>query len=92
VPASERQGHLGLDSDRVANCDFPGGESVSVFTYASAAYRDDRLAHPLLPPSDGSYTIRGPQASIVDVDTTGGTGPSPQQVAARVHGTLIAAG
>lgn len=91
VPATEKYGHIGLDSDRVADCTFPGGEAVTVFTYVSTAYRDDRLAHPLLPPQDGDYAIRGPGASIIDVDTTGGTGPSPQQIAARVHGTLDSA-
>ena len=68
---------------------FPGGEQVFVFTYASESYRDNRLAHSLTPLSDGDYTIKGPGASIIDMDTTGGSGPSPQQIAARVHGTLL---
>ena len=82
VPASERNGNIGMDSDRGADCTFPGtfGESVWVFTYPSVAYRDNRLAHPLDPPSDGFYTIRGPGASIITVERTQGfTGPSPQE-------------
>ena len=97
VPASVVNGTIGVDSDRGADCTFPGtfGETVWVFTYPSAAYRDYRLAHPLAPPSDGDYKIRGPGASIVIVSTSDMpdvTGPSPRQIAARVHGTLLTAG
>ena len=94
VPASEVNGTIGVDADRVATASFPGasGERVWVYTYPSAAYRDYRLAHRLSPPSDGDTAIRGPGASIVIVDTMNGTmtsGPSPQQIAARVHGTVL---
>src|SRR5438270_762104 len=41
---------------------------------AAARKEKDHEADPLPPPSDGDYTIRGPQASIVDVDTTGAPG------------------
>jgi len=97
VPAGEVNGTIGIDADRGADASFPGlhGETIWVFTYPSAAYRDYRLAHPLTPPSDGDYKIRGPAASIIIVDTMNGTmtsGPSPQQVAARVRGTLLTAG
>ncbi len=97
VPASEVNGTIGVDDDRGANASFPGlyGETIWVFTYPSAAYRDYRLAHPLTPPSDGDTEISGPSASIIIVDTSNGTmtsGPSPQQIAARVHGTLLTAG
>jgi hypothetical protein len=91
VPAGVVNGTIGIDANRVAGASFPGpsGETVWVFTYPSAAYRDYRLAHPLTPPSDGQYKIRGPGASIVTVDRSPGfTGPTPQQIAARVHGTL----
>jgi len=94
VPAGEVNGTPGLDADRVASASFPGpfGETVWVFTYPSAAYRDYRLARPLTPPADGVTAIRGPGASVILVDTSGmpdATGPSPQQVAARVHGTVV---
>lgn len=92
VPAGEVNGHLGADQDRVADCTFPGGfgESVSVFTYPTVAYRDNRAAHPLAPPQDGSWTIKGPKASLIIVDRPQGwTGPSPQKIAARTGGTLV---
>lgn len=93
IPASEVNGTIGVDADRVATASFPGasGETVWVFTYPSVAYRDYRLAHRLSPPSDGETAIRGPGASIVIVDANGTmtSGPSPQQIAARVHGTVL---
>jgi len=94
VPASEVNGTIGLDADRGASASFPGlyGETIWVFTYPSAAYRDYRLAHPLTPPSDGDTGISGPGASIIIVDTMNGTmtsGPSPAVIAARVHGTVV---
>lgn len=95
VPVGEVNGTTGIDADRVAYASFPGpeGETVWVFTYPSAAYRDYRLAHPLTPPSDGETAIRGPDASIILVDATYGamtSGPSPAVIAARVHGTVVA--
>jgi hypothetical protein len=92
VPAGEKNGTIGVDADRTADCTFPGtfGEEVWVFTYPTAAYRDNRLAHPLAPPQDYEYTIKGPGASLIIVDRTPGfTGPSPQQIAARVDGAVL---
>lgn len=92
VPAGEVNGTVGLDADRVANCTFPGtfGEEVFVFTYPSVAYRDNRLAHPLAPPQDYESVIKGPDASLILVDRSPGlTGPTPQQIATRVGGTLL---
>jgi len=92
VPAGEANGSVGADSDRTAYCTWPGefGETVWVYTYPTPAYRDNRIAHPLSPPSDGWWTIKGPGASLVSVNRPGGfTGPSPQRIAARVGGTLV---
>lgn len=89
VPSSVKYGNIASDNDRVADCYFPGGEDITVLTYPSVAYRDNRLAHPLDPPEDGFTYIKGPGASIIVVAPMGGTGASPAQIAARVHGTVV---
>jgi hypothetical protein len=89
VRAGEVNGTIGADSNRGADGTFTGGETVWVFTYPSRAYRDNRLAHPMLPPQDGEAYIRGPGASIIIVDWSGGPGPSPQEIARRIGGQVV---
>jgi hypothetical protein len=91
--AGEQYGHSGVEDDQVAHGMFPGGEEVWVFTYATAALRAYWVAHPALPPQDGETDILGPAISLIFVDAASAAdpgGPSPQQIAARVHGTVLA--
>lgn len=63
-----------------------------VFTYDTAAHRAYWVAHPAEAPQDGETDILGPDISLIIVDAaslTSAGGPSPRQIAARVHGTLL---
>jgi hypothetical protein len=77
---------------------FPGGESVSVYTYGSAAEYQDELARlaTLYPMTFGTYIMLPGELAVIVVngggtDASGNTtwgGPTPQQVAARTDGTV----
>ena len=65
-------------------------EQVWVFTYPDVADRDNRIAHPLTPPQDNEYVIKGPGSSLVIVDRhPDDTGLALQQIADRVHGEIV---
>ena len=88
----EKHGHAGLENDQLAHGVFPGGEEVTVFTYDTAADRAYWAAHPVLPPQDGETDILGPDISLIIVNAaslTSAGGPSPQQIAAWVQGTVL---
>jgi len=65
-------------------------ETITVFTYPTAADRDYALAHPVLGPQDAEAVIAGPHASLVIIDGITGIpwgdprqlGPSPQEIGA----------
>ena len=90
----EVYGHAGAENDQVAHGTFSGGEEVWVFTYDSAGHRSYWIAHPVSGPQDGETDILGPDVSLIIVDAaslTAAGGPAPAQIAARVHGTVLAA-
>ena len=77
----------------MAHGTFPGGEEVWVFTYDTPGHRSYWIAHPATGPQDGETDILGPDVSLITVDAaslTAAGGPTPAQIAARVHGTVLA--
>ena len=72
-------------------------EYLTVFTYRTTAERDYHVAHPVLAPQDDEALVTGPHASLIIVTGASGVawgspaehGPSPQQIAARVRGTVV---
>lgn len=88
----EKYGTMGVENDQVAHGTFPGGEQVWVFTYDTPEHRAYWVAHPMSGPSDGETGILGPMNSLITVDAvslTSAGGPTAQQIAVRVGGTVI---
>ncbi len=88
----EVYGTQGVENDQVAHGMFPGGENVWVFTYDTEAHRTYWVAHPMSGPQDGETDILGPSISLIIVDAASPAsagGPTAQQIAAKVGGTVI---
>lgn len=78
--------------DRMTSGSFPGGESVTVYTSYTQADFQAEQARPPVDDSHGVVVIPGKLAVIV-VDAggqpSGWGGPTPAQIASRVHGTAL---
>jgi hypothetical protein len=88
VPASEVNGTIGCCGDRVASGTFPGGETVWVFTYDTAADMQAAIQGHI--PSDGETSIQGPGLTLLSVDAgdSGGYEVAPAVIAKRIGGKV----